>query len=353
MDEKDPLQAYTTQIVALGQAALAHYRRGEALPEALSSLAASLLALEEALRTPASVASARETAPLAGAPEVAAPVALPAVVPVLVDDWLPTGTGLAEAIPADQPGGDALPLPAGLAPPGPTAVFGDDNAPDASHEVDFAAMTPVEADNWLSQFAEGSSGMLVISEDDETGAPGEPPLVIDVEEEAGGGPAVVASPVEALPPLVIDPVSLPADEDDWPGLATAEPAPAPALPEAPEPTTARQYCTNCGAFLRPGRRFCYRCGAPVAEMMAEVDAGGADGGDAGGSAGAPAAPPPASVSGPPSEWPTIVGDMPTFEEMATPPAAGAPAPARFCNNCGLGIKPGVTICPDCGSSDIA
>jgi len=357
MDENDPLQAYTTQIVALGQATLAHYRRGETLPDELGSLAASLLALESALRAPATPAS--EAPPPAAedvlsdaaaesASQAAAPGEPPTAAPVLVDDWLPVGTSLAEAIPAAPPSAAELPLPAGLAPPGPTAVFGDDNAPDAPHEVDFAAMTPVEVDDWLSQFAEESSGMLVISEDEQTDAPGEQPLVVDVEEEAGGGPAVVAAPLEALPPLVIDPVSLPAEEDDWPGLFATDPVAAapPAPPAVREPTGELQYCTNCGASLRPGRRFCYRCGASVAEMTAEVGAA------------APALPEPSSAlspagSGPPSEWPTIVGDMPNFEDIPTTPPAGAAALARFCNNCGLGVEPGVTICPDCGSSDIA
>lgn len=367
MDENDPLQAYATQIVALGQATLTHYRRGETLPDELGSLAASLLALESALRAPAAPASeappatedalpdtfpaaAAESVPEADAPDEppVAPDEPSDAAPALFDDWLPAGTGLAEAIPADQPTGAELPLPAGLTPPGPTAVFGDDNAPDAPHEVDFAAMTPVEVDDWLPRFAEESSGMLVISEDEQADAPGEQPLVVDVEEEAGGGPAVVASPLEALPPLVIDPISLPAEEDDWPGLFDADPvAPAPpAPPAAPEPTGELQYCTNCGASLRPGRRFCYRCGASVAEMTAEVGAA------------APALPEPSSAlspagSGPPSEWPTIVGDIPNFEDIPTTPPAGAAALARFCNNCGLGVEPGVTICPDCGSSDIA
>ncbi len=384
MDENDPLQAYTTQIVALGQAALAHYRRGAALPDELSGLAASLLALEDALRAPAAPASetpppatddalpdafaaaAAESTPEAAAPDEppaapdespvapdeppAAPDEPPDAAPALFDDWLPAGTGLAEAIPAEQPTAAELPLPAGLAPPGPTAVFGDDNAPDAPREVDFAAMTPVEADDWLSQFAEESSGMLVISEDEPADAPGEQPLVVDVEEEAGGGPAVIATPLEALPPLVIDPISLPAEEDDWPGLFNADPvAPAPPTPPAaPEPTGELQYCTNCGATLRPGRRFCYRCGASVAEMTAEVGASAPPT-----PAPEPAWTPPPAVSGPPSEWPTIVGDMPNFEDIPTTPPAGAAALARFCNNCGLGVEPGVTVCPECGSRDLA
>ncbi len=357
MDENDPLQAYATQIVALGQAALAHDRRGETLPDELGSRAASLLALESALRAPATPAS--EASPPAAedvlsdaaaesASQAATPGEPPTAAPALFDDWLPAGTGLAEAIPADQPTGAELPLPAGLTPPGPTAVFGDDNAPDAPHEVDFAAMTPVEVDDWLPQFAEESSGVLVISEDEQTDAAGEQPLVVDVEEEAGGGPAVVASPLEALPPLVLDPVSLPTEEDDWPGLFDTDPVAAapPAPPAVPEPTGELQYCTNCGASLRPGRRFCYRCGASVAEMTAEVGAA------------APTLPESSSAlspagSGLPSEWPTIVGDIPNFEDIPTTSPAGAAALARFCNNCGLGVEPGVTICPECGSRDIA
>ncbi|HOU40078.1 MAG TPA: zinc ribbon domain-containing protein [Promineifilum sp.] len=369
MDEKDPLQAYTAQIVALGQAALAHYRRGESLPEALGGLAAALLALEDELRPPTTKAAPADTAsavdPTVGptpaedeSPAGAGQMAPLSASPALVDDWLPAGVGLTEAIPADQPVAAELPLPAGLAPPGPTAVFGDDNAPETPGEVDLAAMTPVEDNDWLTQFAEESSGMLVIREDETSETPGEQPLVVAVEEEAGD-PAVVASPMEALPPLVSAPVSLPADEAAWPGTAT-EPAAVPAAgpPAAPELaaselTTELKYCTNCGAPLRPGRRFCYRCGASVAEMAAEVGAGAPP-------AAEPALPPvparppvpePPPASGPSSEWPTIVGDVPNFEDVATAPPASLPALARFCNNCGLGVAAGVTVCPECGGRD--
>lgn len=46
MDVTEQLQAYITQIVALGQATLAHRRRGEWLPDELAVQAAALLALE-------------------------------------------------------------------------------------------------------------------------------------------------------------------------------------------------------------------------------------------------------------------------------------------------------------------
>ena len=81
MDVKDQLQTYTAQIVALGQATLARYRRGESLPDELDGLAADLLALEDALRAPAATASA---APPPAAAETVAPDEPPVTEPALV-----------------------------------------------------------------------------------------------------------------------------------------------------------------------------------------------------------------------------------------------------------------------------
>ena len=202
-------------------------------------------------------------------------------------------------------------------------------------------MTPVEADDWLAQFSEPASGVLVITGDAAAGMVAEQPLVIDVEE-TGDDPVMIAAPVEELSPLAIDADSLSADEAPWLNAITAEPA---AAPPAAQPDEL-QFCTNCGAPLRPGGRFCYRCGASLAPMTAETLAPAAPE-----LAGRPSTAP--VLSGPPSEWPTVIGDMPNFEDIPTTPPASAPAVTRFCNNCGLGVDAGVNVCPECGSRDIA
>ncbi len=352
MDVKDRLQAYTAQIVALGQATLAHYRRGESLPAELDGLAADLLALEDAMRAPAAAAS--QTPPPATA-ETVAPDEPPVTEPALVDDWLPTDASLSDIVPADQ---------AAWAEPSPTeatAILSEDSAPYEPGAIDFAVMTPVEADDWLAQFSEPASGVLVVTGDAAAGTVAEQPLVIDVEE-TGDDPAMIASPVEEMSPLAIDADSLSAEEAPWLNAVAAEPVaaePAAAEPAAAEPVAAEpvaappaaqpdelQFCTNCGAPLRPGRRFCYRCGASLAEMTAEALAPAAPE-----LAGRPSTAP--VLSGPPSEWPTVIGDMPNFEDIPTTPPASAPAGTRFCNNCGLGVDASVTVCPECGSRDIA
>lgn len=299
MDVKDQLQTYTAQIVALGQATLARYRRGESLPDELDGLAADLLALEDALRAPAATASA---APPPAAAETVAPDEPPVTEPALVDDWLPTDAALSDIVPANQ---------AAWAEPSPTeatAVLSEDSAPHETGAIDFAVMTPVEADDWLAQFSEPASGVLVITGDAAAGMVAEQPLVIDVEE-TGDDPVMIAAPVEELSPLAIDADSLSADEAPWLNAVAAEP-------------DELQFCTNCGAPLRPGGRFCYRCGASLAPMTAETLAPAAPE-----LAGRPSTAP--VLSGPPSEWPTVIGDMPNFEDIPTTPPASAPAVTRF------------------------
>lgn len=268
----EQLQAYTTQMVALGQATLARHRRGEWLPEELAAQAAALLALESELGiNPSAAPGARSTAP---------------GVTAILDQTV---------APPPQP------PPVAAAEP-PASVV--------------AAMSPIEADNWLSALDDEVSNELLIL-DLADAAPADEPLVIDVDEGPGG----VAG---ALPPLVIDPIH-DLSPDSGPFQAPGEP------PPAAEPSS----CTNCGATLRPGRRFCHQCGAPVAEPAADpwpVTA-------------VPPqfAPPPAPVL-PSDEWPTIVS--------SSPYAGLGHAPARLCHNCGRRVAAGVTVCPDCGSEDL-
>ena len=314
MDVTEQLQAYITQIVALGQATLAHRRRGEWLPDELAVQAAALLALE----------SEMDATPAAAAPdETAAPdeqVATPGVTAILDEADAPPRPA--------QP--DEWPFVA-TAPPEPAAT------PDES----LAVMSPIEADNWLSALDEELSGELLILDASDTAAVDEP-LVIDVDEGAGGGPATTGAST-ALPPLVIDPIhdlSTPSGAFPLP-VTAAEQAAASASGE-PSPAADLGFCINCGATLRPGRRFCYRCGASVVEMAAVPPVPPAD-----------ASLPSPVATLPREEWPTIVSDPPRYVAGNAPAMPAAPAMARFCNNCGLGLGVDVTVCPDCGSRDIS
>lgn len=319
MDVTEQLQAYITQIVALGQATLAHRRRGEWLPDELAVQAAALLALENEM-----------DAPLAAAPdETAAPVeqvAAPGVTAILDEADAPPR-------PAQS---DEWPFVA-TAPPEPAATPDEPSAVTAG----VAVMSPIEADNWLSALDEELSGELLILDGSDTAVVDEP-LVIDVDEGAGGGPAMAGAST-ALPPLVIDPIhDLSTDGGVFPLPATATGQAAASAPGEPSPPAELGFCTNCGATLRSGRRFCHRCGASVAEMAAAPPVPPAD-----------AALPPPVATVPREEWPTIVSDPPRYVVGNAPVMPVAPAMARFCNNCGLGLDADVTVCPDCGSRDIS
>ena len=420
MDVTDQLQAYISQIVALGQATLARHRRGEWLPDELANPAEALLALESALGAPPVVENADEVAtalvePVAAAEWSPAVDEAPAILPVQEEPWPPAEWSLPadEAPAADTPPEEAAPelpaslpvqeeawppaewsLPAAATPPEeaatgePPLLFAQDETPRVET---IAAMSPVEADDWLSSLANDSSGLLILPTSEVGDAVKDDYLVIDVEEEAGGGPATIHSPADALPPLVVNATDMlgptnvfresdagvsevVAESDAWlplfgnapdafaptnvfgeadAGISEAAPvaaesdadaeagAPevvAPAMDEAaPEPVLELRFCTNCGVELRPGRRFCHRCGESVARMLAEALADAAP---------PAAAPPPAR-----DEWPTFISDAPRYETSAPP--APVPAMARFCNNCGLGLEADAKVCPDCGSRDIS
>jgi hypothetical protein len=351
MDVQEQLQAYMTQIVALGQAALARQRRGETLPDELSGPAEALLALERGL---GGAAAMIDTAANEGEDLVAVALQEPAA----PEEVTPPG----DEEPAQEP--DAAAGELDLVPEAPAT------AEPASPDV--AAMSPVEAADWLNSLDEDApSGMLIIT--DEVDATAQEPLVIDVDEEPGGGPMAIGAPIEAPPPPPRDPVhhveqEEPAHEEqenatadtsdesevDAP-VATATPD-EPDAP-APEPTAELRFCTNCGAELRPGRRFCHRCGASVAEMVSELmpPAPPASGAIAPDDIALP--PREATPQGTPlfssghEEWPTFISSAP--QQDASRYDAPPPPMARFCNNCGLGLDADTTICPDCGSRDIS
>ena len=328
MDVTKQLQAYTTQIVALGQATLAHGRRGEWLPDELAAQAAALLALESELAATLDAAPSDTTTPDEG---VAAPVAATGVTAILN-----------EAVVAPQPAQPDSWPPAAPVPPEPAIATVDESS---AATTGVAAMSPIEADNWLSALdGEVSSELLILDATDATDT--DEPLVIDVDEEPGGGPAT-AGPAGALPPLVIDPIhDLPVDGSGFlvPGMMAAQAAQSTSV--EPSPAAEPRFCVNCGTTLRSGRRFCHQCGEPVVEGVVDSFPE------------ATAPPPEAALPRPMTtlpreEWPTIVSSPPHTAVDNAPVAVGAPALARFCNNCGLGLAVDATICPDCGSRDIS
>jgi hypothetical protein len=85
-------------------------------------------------------------------------------------------------------------------------------------------------------------------------------LVLDVEEEAGGGPSVIGSPSDALPPLVVDLF----EEEVAPAQQEMLTPPAQNMGSHPVASTGvtdgSGICRRCGEPLRPNSRYCHRCG---------------------------------------------------------------------------------------------
>ena len=371
MDVVEQLQAYTLQILSLGQAALAAFRRGERLPDELAALAEDLLALEAAVKMP--VAADDPSAELDAAfdePETLEEWPAPAdegpAVDAASNDDAPIDIAPIDIAPIDVAPIDVAPIDVASTVTLSQGQLHDELAPL------FTAL-PNDDDDWLKS--------LVDEPVEATAA--EDLIVLDVEQEPGGGPSDFDTILAALPPLVVEvPAELPpaaelelepapdqpawSDEaqgvsgltvvDDpgtvWPLVAieaaarTEEQDGKPALPEAVGPA----FCFNCGAELRPGKRFCYRCGTPVA-MPAEPEPAAGDG--------LPIAPiedlpTPRPAPLPLSEMPTIIGGP--YREEPAPARANPNAAddlARFCNNCGLAVAANVQLCPECGSQDIS
>jgi hypothetical protein len=85
-------------------------------------------------------------------------------------------------------------------------------------------------------------------------------LVLDVEEEVGGGPAFVQAPIDALPPLVVDVAD---EEVKSVQRAMLTPPEQQAISRSDlhaAPTGEPDLCRRCGEALRPGSRFCHHCG---------------------------------------------------------------------------------------------
>jgi hypothetical protein len=82
-------------------------------------------------------------------------------------------------------------------------------------------------------------------------------IVLDVEEEADGGPELIhPALVNTLPPLVVD-VAKVSEPVDGESRAAEEPE------RIPEASPAPGNCARCGTPVRQGKRFCHRCGAPI------------------------------------------------------------------------------------------
>lgn len=319
MDIHDRLQAYTQQLLALGGATLAAHRDGDTLPPELAAAAGELLALGDSL------------------PDVAR---FSRIAPAQERD-----SGEARY---ETPGDEA-----------PLIILSEPSAAGDDLPPLFADAVAIGDDD-LSAVPAAEAGDV---------------LVLDVDQEPGGGPAELGSPWQQLPPLVVDAGALheaaPAASDsvEWPAVGPG------ALAEAAPPSEALGYCNNCGKELRPGKRFCHHCGTPVADPPIQTATAAP--------VSSPIAPAASSPSPLPlSEWPTYAGspwgdsspgdtppedslpgdapwsdtpwpDTPRYEEprhSETP--AAPPADPRFCNNCGMNVPAGIVICPECGSRDI-
>jgi hypothetical protein len=276
----DQLQEYTLKLVTLGQETLRVRRRGEWLPDSLAALVDELLALEATFGAPA-------VPPAAEMPLEEPFPPIPATEED-IDDW-PTQPVGAPAAPAGDLAGDVEPFP------GDAVLIVDvDEEPAAESEPASGSTSEATAEEvagvddqpWLAEWSEPESFTSEPTAADDWLMPDVP----DVEESA------------------------------------ARPEPKPPAPAATAVEEVR-FCINCGEKLRPGKRFCHRCGAPVSEMLSE------------------------SVGERPG--PAVVpAEAPAVYAPAAPPSSSTEI-VRFCNNCGLGLAAGITVCPDCGSRDIS
>ncbi len=122
-----------------------------------------------------------------------------------------------------------------------------------------------------------------------------------------------------------------------PGLPAgpaAPPLPPPAPPIAPPPPTpaGAAVCPHCGASLRPGARFCPRCGQPVLLSQARCPSCGAS-------------------LRPEARFCPRCG-QPVLLSQARCPSCGASLrpEARFCPRCGQPVLLSQARCPSCGAS---
>lgn len=85
-------------------------------------------------------------------------------------------------------------------------------------------------------------------------------LILDVEEEPGGGPDMIATSADALPPLVVDLF------DDEIMEVQQEILTPPAQHYLDNSALSAVVaggpgaCSHCGEARRPGSRYCHRCG---------------------------------------------------------------------------------------------
>ena len=111
---------------------------------------------------------------------------------------------------------------------------------------------------------------------------------------------------------------------------TAAPIAAPTPATAPAPAAAQTFCTKCGVALKPGARFCPKCGATVAKTGAAQ------------ASATPAACPNCGASLKPGA--KFCGKCGTVITGQQPPQDAA-----TCPKCGRQLKPGAKFCANCGT----
>jgi len=315
----DQLREYTLKIVTLGQEALRVRRDGDWLPDNLAALADELLALEAAFGAPV---------------EANAPAGQP-----VGEAYMATEMPLEAPYPsipaAEEASIEDVNIEEDDIDEWPTRPYGAPAAPLAEAEpLTDSAIQVLDVDEEPAD--EVLVEAIVVDDAAIEDAPAPEPVVEAAADDATAWlDEWPAATVEELAPQPEPELSTaaPVAVDEWPAAPIEEETPLPE-PEAPSSAPAAsdepRFCINCGEKLRPGKRFCHRCGTPVSEMF------------------------PGSASEKPAPAVVSAAAPAPFLFASPPPPVERPAElTRFCNNCGLGVAVGVTVCPDCGSRDIS
>ena len=170
---------------------------------------------------------------------------------------------------------------------------------------------------------------------------------------------VIESAAEPVIESIVEPAAEPVIKSVVEPVAdnTPEVIMEPAQDIKAEVSAAAPVCSGCGAPLKPGAKFCTKCGTAVAASMPAPEP-------------VPVAEPepvPAPVPVPMPEPIPAPEPVPTPEPIPAPAPAPAPEPIpipeptpaptpvaepgtpSFCKNCGTPIKAGAKFCPKCGT----